>query len=36
MLWDDFVNYYGMVDLCRIDDNANYLSVESDFDKKSG
>lgn len=27
MLWKDFVDYFGMVDICRIDDNANYLNV---------
>ena len=36
MLWEDFVNYFGMVDICRIDDNANYLSVESNFHLKRG
>lgn len=36
MLWDDFVNYFGMVDICKIDDNANYLDVEADFNKKNG
>ena len=36
MLWDDFVNYFGMVDICKIDDNANYVVVEADFNKKNG
>lgn len=36
MLWEDFVNYFSMVDVCTLDDNANYLSVESDFDKANG
>ena len=36
MLYEDFVNYFSMVDICRIDDNANYLSVESDFKKENG
>ena len=36
MLWQDFVNYFGMVDICKIDDNANYLSVESNFNKRNG
>ena len=36
MLWEDFVNYFGMVDICTIDDNANYLNVESEFDKHNG
>ena len=36
ILWEDFVNYFGMVDICTIDDNANYVSVESEFDKHNG
>lgn len=36
MLWEDFANYYGMVDICKIDDNANYIEVESDFNKHNG
>lgn len=36
MLWEDFVNYFSMVDICRINDNANYISVESDFNRKNG
>lgn len=36
MLWEDFVNYFGMVDICKVDDNANYLDVESDFNKHNG
>ena len=30
------MNYFGMVDICKINDNANYLSVESEFDRHNG
>ena len=30
------MNYFGMVDICTVDDNANYLSVEAEFDKHNG
>ena len=36
MLWEDFVTYFGMVDICKVNDNANYISVEGDFNKKNG
>ena len=36
MLWEDFVNYFGMVDICKINDDANYLCVEAEFDKHNG
>lgn len=36
MLWEDFVNYFDMVDICKIKDNANYFNVDVDFDKKRG
>ena len=36
MLYEDFVNYYSMVDICKINDNANYLTSDADFDKKNG
>lgn len=36
ILWDDFVNYFGMVDICKVNDNANYVSVEAEFDRHNG
>ena len=27
MLWDDFSRYFVIVDICRIDDNANYYYI---------
>jgi hypothetical protein len=28
------VNYFDMVDICKIDDNASYSSFETEFDRK--
>jgi len=36
MLWEDFVNYYDMVDICKINDNASFSSIEAEFDRKRG
>lgn len=36
MLWDDFVNYFSMVDICTLDDNANYLCVDAEFNRHNG
>lgn len=36
MLWEDFVNLFDMLDLCKISDNANIESVECDFTRKNG
>jgi len=27
ILWEDFVKYFRMIDICQINDNANYLFV---------
>lgn len=36
MLWEDFVNYFDMIDICKVRDNASYLNVDVEFDKKRG
>ena len=36
MLYDDLVNYFVVADICKIDDNANYLNCEAEFDKDLG
>jgi hypothetical protein len=36
MLWEDFINYFDMVDICKINDNASYSNVDTEFDKKNG
>lgn len=28
MLWQDFVRYFAMIDICQINDNANYFYYE--------
>ena len=30
------MDYFVMIDLCKVNDNANYLNVEAKFDKKNG
>ena len=29
MLWEDFVNLFALVDICKVNDNANYLFFET-------
>jgi hypothetical protein len=36
MLWEDFVNYFDMIDICKVKDNACYLNVDIELDKKRG
>jgi hypothetical protein len=31
MLWNDFVRYFRMVDICWINDNANYYSEQKEY-----
>lgn len=31
MLWEDFENFFVIVDICWINDNANYFYRETDF-----
>ena len=31
MLWEDFVQYFSMVDICRINDNAHYFSHQTEY-----
>jgi hypothetical protein len=31
ILWEDFVTYFQLVDLCKINDNANYNFAETSF-----
>lgn len=35
ILWEDFVTYYDMVDICKINDNASYSNVDAEFNKKN-
>jgi hypothetical protein len=35
ILWEDFVNYFFMVDICRINDNASFTNLEAEFSKKN-
>lgn len=32
MLWEDFVQYFGMVDICKINDNAHYLYYQDNYE----
>ncbi len=32
MLWEDFVQFFSMVDICRINDNAHYLYYEDNYE----
>lgn len=36
MLWEDFVNYFDMVDICKINDNANFVNADAVFDRSNG
>jgi hypothetical protein len=31
MLWEDFVQYFNMLDICRINDNAHYFSHQTEY-----
>jgi hypothetical protein len=31
MLWEDFVQYFSMIDICRINDNAHYFSTQVEY-----
>jgi hypothetical protein len=36
MLWEDFVNLFDMLDICKLSDNSNISSVECEFTRKNG
>jgi hypothetical protein len=36
MVWDDFVNLFDMVDICRMRDNASYFCCPATFSSKNG
>lgn len=36
MLWDDFIKYFKLIDICKIQDNANYFYIEDSFSKEKG
>lgn len=31
MLWDDFLQYFSMVDICKVNDNANYYCFQDTY-----
>jgi hypothetical protein len=31
MLWEDFLNYFSMIDICKINDNSHYINCDSKF-----
>lgn len=31
IMWEDFITYFQLVDICKIDDNANYNFAETSF-----
>jgi hypothetical protein len=35
VLWEDLVNLFDMVDICKINDNANLSNWEGDFSRKN-
>lgn len=36
MLWEDFVGYFDMIDICKVKDNANYNFLSIEINKKNG
>ena len=36
MLWEDFFTYFALVDICKVDDNANYFFFEKTFSSHHG
>lgn len=30
------MNYFDMIDICKVRDNASYMNVDVEFDKKRG
>jgi hypothetical protein len=36
MSWEDFLDYFVLVDVCKINDNAHYLNFDKPFNKKNG
>lgn len=33
MTWQDFLDYFVMIDFCKINDNASYINVDAKFNK---
>jgi|JI61114C2RNA_FD_contig_31_6222148_length_1306_multi_2_in_0_out_0_3 hypothetical protein len=31
MLWEDFVDYFKMINICKVNDNANYFYYEDEY-----
>lgn len=36
MSWIDFLDYFVMIDICKVNDNAHYFNIDSKFNKKNG
>lgn len=31
ILWEDFIKYFQLIDICKLNDNAHYNFLQSDF-----
>ena len=36
ILWQDFLQYFSIVDICKINDNASYNFLEAEFEHLGG